>query len=209
MIAYKRATGDNNNDGFTDDDPYGRGSWVWGRWILFVIFVVGILLMTLLTFRINRRRTATGRAPIYGTAWMTPPSYRQSERDYNHTQNYVEEYVPTYTETTNANDLGYYDANGVFHKNAKAEMLQPPALDGEVARPDGPPPGFDGLTQPESAYLRPEDVPQEDIDLEFRRPAQTNFQRTTAGPSSSLETNDDEDSSVSVQMQQVRTSSKK
>ncbi|SCV16484.1 related to Protein RCR2 [Nakaseomyces glabratus] len=188
MIAYKRATGDNNNDGFTDDDPYGRGSWVWGRWILFVIFVVGILLMTLLTFRINRRRTATGRAPIYGTAWMTPPSYRQDHK---------------------CQRSGYYDANGVFHKNAKAEMLQPPALDGEVARPDGPPPGFDGLAQPESAYLRPEDVPQEDIDLEFRRPAQTNFQRTTAGPSSSLETNDDEDSSVSVQMQQVRTSSKK
>lgn len=205
MILDKRYyyTTDDDNSGITSSS-----TWIWGRWIMLALLVGMLAVFTLMTMTANRRRASRGQAPIYGTAWLTPPSYRQSQAAYN--QSSVvrdQENVPMYTERANENDLGYYDNQGVFHKNEKVAY---PA-------PNGPPPPTgvfnngnrstdsppvisdetgDYLQAPESAYLRPND----DIDLEFRRPSQPNIRRNNTGPSSSLT---DDNSSVSVQMQEV------
>lgn len=134
---YKRAdnSDDDNNssDGmFLTDDP-NSSSWQWGRWILFVLFIVGIFVLFIFTVTTNRRRRYMGQAPIRGTAWMTPPSYRQSEQEYHgNSQRVVEDFVPEYTQEANINDLGYYDERGEFHANGKAEYLPPPPLVQEV-----------------------------------------------------------------------------
>ncbi|CCE64278.1 hypothetical protein TPHA_0H00680 [Tetrapisispora phaffii CBS 4417] len=137
----------------TVDDSWGSSSWVWGRWILFVIFVVFLLVIFLGTIRANKRRRTLGQAPIRGTAWMTPPTYRQSERDYNANGSAANghDFVPKYTAEANDQDLGYYDARGEFHPNSKSEYLPPPPLVHEVdsnasttsnshERPNIPPP---------------------------------------------------------------------
>lgn len=92
-------------------------SWVWGRWILFVLFIVAILCVVLAAIRINKRRGQEGREPIRGTAWITPPSYVQSQ----HQSNTQQPFVPPYSEQANDNDAGYYDNQGVFHPNLKAQ----------------------------------------------------------------------------------------
>lgn len=88
-------------------------SWAWGRWILFVLLIVGLLALVLSAFRINRRRGLQGVQPIRGTAWITPPSYQHAARQ--------DPYVPAYTQEANDNDMGYYDNQGVFHVNNKAK----------------------------------------------------------------------------------------
>ncbi|EDO18076.1 hypothetical protein Kpol_1045p63 [Vanderwaltozyma polyspora DSM 70294] len=152
----------------SDDDYWGSSSWVWGRWILFVIFLVFLVASLFLTGRVNRRRRMMGQAPIRGTAWLTPPSYRQSERDYNATTSgTVEDYVPKYTETSNADDLGYYDERGEFHANDKAEYLPPPTLTFEVDSDEN----SQGLERPGRALTRQPSnfMPDQDMDLDFRR----------------------------------------
>ena len=110
----------------------GNGdTWAWAKWILFVLFVVFALAVVFGTSIVNKKRHSMGQAPIRGTAWMMPPSYRQSEREYvGNSQRYVEDYVPEYTEEANENDLGYYDERGEFHPNGKAEYIPPPPLEG-------------------------------------------------------------------------------
>lgn len=71
----------------------------------------------LAAIRINKRRGQEGREPIRGTAWITPPSYIQSQ----HQTNQQQPYVPPYSEQANDNDAGYYDNQGVFHPNLKAQ----------------------------------------------------------------------------------------
>lgn len=125
---FRRADDNDNDSMFLDNDPESS-SWQWGRWILFILFIVGLLFLFIMTVTANRRRRTMGQAPIRGTAWMTPPSYRQSEHQYHgNTHNVVEDFVPEYTEETNINDLGYYDERGEFHANGKAEYLPPPPL---------------------------------------------------------------------------------
>lgn len=66
---------------------------------------------------ITALRVRAGRRPVYGTTWLMPPSYRQSQQQ-QHTNRGEEpdEYVPTYSEQPNENvDLGYYDERGEFH----------------------------------------------------------------------------------------------
>ncbi|EGA75639.1 Rcr2p [Saccharomyces cerevisiae AWRI796] len=121
FLIHKRQDDNNNNgEAITDDDPFSSSSWRWGRWYFFYFFsIVALLILLFSTAKVNRRRRIMGQAPIRGTAWLTPPTYRQSERDYNGTQRCVEDYVPEYTETANENDLGFYDERGEFHPNGK------------------------------------------------------------------------------------------
>lgn len=92
-----------------------------------MFFLVAIAALAFTAVRVNGRRFRRGQQPIRGTAWFTPPSYRQSERQYHGTHGTdFQEYVPPYTETANENDMGYYDNQGVFHVNSKAEPLPPP-----------------------------------------------------------------------------------
>lgn len=100
--------------------------WVWGRWILLVFFLCFIAGLALTAIKFNGKRTSRGERPIPGTAWFTPPTYRQSERT---NRSSTQDYVPPYTERANANDLGFYDDQGVFHFNKSAEETPPPPLD--------------------------------------------------------------------------------
>ncbi|GMM58319.1 Rcr2 protein [Maudiozyma humilis] len=148
------------------DDPWGSSSWRWGRWILFVIFVAFILVLIIATARANRNRYVRGQAPIRGTAWFTPPSYRQSEREYvGNSQQHVQDFVPQYTETANENDLGYYDERGEFHSNDKTTYVPPPALD------TVPPSAAQSptLQRPQPAVTRPQEVDADDA-MDFSRP---------------------------------------
>lgn len=157
---------------YTDDFDSGSG-WVWGRWILFVIFVVFILGLGLTTVRVNRRRRTMGQAPIRGTAWMTPPSYRQSQRQYNGANPATQEdYVPQYTATANDQDMGYYDERGEFH--LKSEAQPAPTVVRETASDSST-----SLERPGPAVTR--DSHLSDIDeQDFRR-----YRPTTAPPTES------------------------
>ncbi|CCK72191.1 resistance to Congo red protein KNAG_0J01090 [Huiozyma naganishii CBS 8797] len=119
------------NESDYSDLYWGEGSgWEWGRWILFVLLGIGILFICLNTIRINWRRSKVGQAPIRGTAWFTPPSYRQSQNQYNSGAN--QDYVPQYTAEVNEQDLGYYDERGDFHRNDKADYPPLPQKTSEV-----------------------------------------------------------------------------
>lgn len=108
------------------DDFYNSGNWSGGaRWAFFAIFIVLIIIVILGTLRINRARTRQGIQPIYGTRWMTPPSYYQSQGQYNQPTRREPDmpnvYVPTYTEHAGEYDMGYYDNQGNFHPNPNAK----------------------------------------------------------------------------------------
>lgn len=105
------------------------------RWAFFAIFVILIIIVLLGTLRVNKKRARQGLQPVYGTRWMTPPSYGQSQHQYDQPDHRRDPdlpsaYVPTYTATANEYDMGYYDANGVFHANpnAKSPIPQPPKV---------------------------------------------------------------------------------
>ena len=102
---------------------------------IFAIFVILIIIVLLGTLRVNKKRARQGLQPVYGTRWMTPPSYGQSQHQYDQPDHRRDPdlpsaYVPTYTATANEYDMGYYDANGVFHANpnAKSPIPQPPKV---------------------------------------------------------------------------------
>ncbi|CAK9439554.1 uncharacterized protein LODBEIA_P36540 [Lodderomyces beijingensis] len=104
------------------------------RWAFFAILIAIVIIIVLGTIYVNRKRAMRGVKPVYGTQWMTPPNYRQSQTAYQQPSNHPDlpsGYVPTYTKTANENDydMGYYDAQGVFHRNpnAKSMVQRPPS----------------------------------------------------------------------------------
>ncbi|KAI5959980.1 hypothetical protein CANMA_004080 [Candida margitis] len=114
------------------DDGYWSNSGG-ARWAFFAIFIVLIIIVVLGTIRVNKKRAQHGEQPIYGTRWLTPPSYIQSQNQYDqpdHTRDpdLPSAYVPTYTATANEFDMGYYDSSGTFHPNpnAKQALQHPP-----------------------------------------------------------------------------------
>lgn len=156
---------------FKRDQYYG--DWSGGaRWAFFAIFIVLIIIVVFGTLRINRSRTRQGIQPLYGTRWMTPPSYLQSQNQYNQPTrrdpDLPNAYVPTYTETANDNDMGYYGPDGVFHANpnAKGPMMPEPAHQRTTSSTDGVP-----LTDMnEAANTGATTVSDEDDDDLYRRP---------------------------------------
>lgn len=61
----------------------------------------------------SRRRARQGRQPLYGTAWMVPPSYNQSQHEYNNQAYGGPAPAPPYGAGPGANHQdGYYDTNG-------------------------------------------------------------------------------------------------
>ncbi|CEP63943.1 resistance to Congo red protein LALA0_S09e05974g [Lachancea lanzarotensis] len=145
----------------SNDDSYCYGfscgnEWVWARWVLVVFFVFALAALGLTAIRINGRRMKLGQRPIIGTAWFTPPSYRQSERQYRGS---TQDYVPPYTETANENDMGYYDNEGNFHLSSKVENATPPPPMDTVDVADYP-------TEPPSAVTRDDNI-QERYSADF------------------------------------------
>lgn len=74
---------------------------------------------------------------------MTPPSYYQSQNQYNQPTRRESDmpnvYVPTYTERAGEYDMGYYDNEGNFHPNpnAKDPTVPPQAYQGHTSSGDG------------------------------------------------------------------------
>ena len=167
----------------------GDSTWTIGgaRWAFFAIPFVIILVGIFGTLRANKKRFQLGAKPIYGTRWMTPPSYRQSQTQYDQPVNIRDAdlpstYVPAYTAEANEYDMGHYDQAGKFHSNpnARAALMAPPpsahqrqnsahgdaipisstvpaaALtdeDGDISRPEGPPPDMESGTGESSESL--------------------------------------------------------
>lgn len=160
----KKADGHHVSKFVTSYYGSSSSSWQSGRWILFVLFVAAIVLILLSTFLANRRRQRMGRAPIRGTAWLTPPSYRQSQQQYTGTvQQRTDDYVPEYTETANEHDLGYYDERGEFHPNDKAAYVAPPPLVQECSSES-----VNSLERPPAAVVH--QTTSSDMDYDLTRP---------------------------------------
>ncbi|CEP64246.1 resistance to Congo red protein LALA0_S10e05820g [Lachancea lanzarotensis] len=140
---------------------YSSSSWVWGRWLLFIVLGVGIVLWI---FMINVRRRRNGVNPIRGTAWLAPPSYGVSQNQYNLPTD--QNPVPEYSATANVNDAGFFDQNGKFHRTQDASMQGPPPNAdqqqqyGNVSSPSQPPP----------AVVRDDDDYYSEAAHQFQRP---------------------------------------
>lgn len=78
---------------------------------------------------------------------MTPPSYYQSQQQYNQPMNASgpsdATYVPPYSESAQPYDAGYYDQNGVFHSNKNMEADAAVPLPEAVHHAKGPGSGND------------------------------------------------------------------
>ncbi|CAR25640.1 hypothetical protein ZYGR_0A02050 [Zygosaccharomyces rouxii] len=154
-------------DFYDGDDDVSNESWKWARWTLFVIFILAIVMFIVGVVGLNRRRKQVGRAPIRGTAWITPPSYRQSQRDHDRRED--SEFVPQYTAKANENDLGYYDENGEFHLNSKGEFYPPPSSPPPNETSEEPRSNSSmSLTRPENAVTRDRHN-SSDVEAEFDR----------------------------------------
>lgn len=128
---------------WSDDNWSGGGG---ARWAFFAVFVVLILIVVLGTMRVNKKRSQQGIQPIYGTRWMTPPSYGQSQNSYNQPNtrdpDMPTNYVPAYSAEATENDMGYYDNSGKFHANPNAKTRT--TVDDEQT----------GVEYPENAHQR-------------------------------------------------------
>jgi len=171
-------------------------SWIWGRWILFVLFIIALLCVVFAAIRINKRRGQQGREPIRGTAWITPPSYIQSQNQNNGIQQQQQQqpYVPPYSEEANDNDAGYYDSQGVFHPNLKAQevaaMQNTPQYTGQTHHLNTLIPDQTGLSSPPQAHTEPSShFTGDNQELNFQR----DFSRYYNHGSSSASPNVDED----------------
>ncbi|OBA19559.1 hypothetical protein METBIDRAFT_13314 [Metschnikowia bicuspidata var. bicuspidata NRRL YB-4993] len=115
------------------------------RWAYFAIVAVALVLLIASIILVNRKRGRRGAKPIQGTQWMTPPSYYQSQTYYNQPTrrdpNMPSTYVPQYTETANAGDMGYYAPDGTFHPRSSKDGPEFPenAHQRTTANSDGQP----------------------------------------------------------------------
>lgn len=148
-----------------------EGDWSGGaRWAFFAIFIILILIVVIGTLRINKARSRQGIEPMYGTRWMTPPSYYQSQDQYNQPTRRDPDmpnvYVPTYTETANDTDMGYYDAYGNFHANPNSKGPAFPELTHQRTTSNA-----DGIPLTELNNTGGGTVNDEHDDLFYRRPS--------------------------------------
>ncbi|EGW32904.1 uncharacterized protein SPAPADRAFT_49836 [Spathaspora passalidarum NRRL Y-27907] len=102
---------------------------------VFLANIIALMLAVVAVGVVNKRRKQRGIQPIYGTRWITPPTYRQSQHQYEQPDHIRDPdlpsaYVPAYTATANEHDMGYYDGSGKFHPNPNVKTpipLPPPA----------------------------------------------------------------------------------
>ncbi|CCH45445.1 hypothetical protein BN7_5027 [Wickerhamomyces ciferrii] len=152
-------------------------SWNWGRWILFVLFILAILSVILAAIRINKRRNIEGREPIRGTAWITPPSYLHATNN----QQTQQPFVPPYTAQANDNDAGYYDNQGTFHPNFKAQEAAANSANGQYGQSqhlNTLVPDQTGVSSPSNTYQPPSGPPPGQAQVQFTGDDhELNFQR--------------------------------
>lgn len=91
--------------------------------MLLGILVFVLVLIVFGTCFKSRRRVRKGQQPIYGTGWMVPPSYYQSQQQYNHP-------APPYNPNAGQADAGYYDQNGNFVSQYPQQQPQYPMYGG-------------------------------------------------------------------------------
>lgn len=122
----------------------GNSGWNnWGRWILLALIIGVFLISFLLVCTTNKRRLNRGQQPITGTSWIVPPSYNQSE------QQYQSQAAPPYNPNANSDPTaaGYYDQSGNFVNTHNTGGGYSNGHDAGYSRhddyapPAGPPPG--------------------------------------------------------------------
>ncbi|ANB15216.1 Rcr2p [Sugiyamaella lignohabitans] len=143
----------------------------WGRWVLLAAIIVVFIILALLMRAYSSRRVRSGKAPVAGTGWMVPPSYYQSQQQYD---NQGPPAAPPYNPNLGHGDAGYYDNQGNF-----VEHNQPPAA--EYAPPPGPPPPNHGEQQGYEMNPYPYDRKGGNIE----QPSPAHFNENNAGGSSS------------------------
>ncbi|KAK6198676.1 chitin synthesis regulation, resistance to congo red-domain-containing protein [Scheffersomyces amazonensis] len=159
------------------------------RWAFFAVFILLVLFVVIGTLRVNKKRGQQGIQPIYGTRWLTPPSYNQSQNQYNqpdHTRDpdLPGTYVPTYTERANEYDMGYYDNQGAFHvnPNAKAADMAPPQPVHQRNTSVGERGPVSSTIPQNSDSTTITDETNDNHDDFFRRPSATQFRRPSGAP---------------------------
>lgn len=130
------------------------------------IIALGIVVILMIRWY-SARKVRRGQDPVPLTGWMLPPSYHQSQRQYNQPTRPSPEGapVPPYQPEPGAHDAGYYDANGNFifkheqddfpqaHVREERDANQTPINSEQPSATDfypppaGPPPGHQGDTQ--------------------------------------------------------------
>ncbi|KAG5357311.1 Protein RCR2 [Yarrowia sp. C11] len=132
----------------------GNSGWnSWGRWILLALIIGVFLISFLLVCTTNKRRLNRGQQPITGTSWIVPPTYHQSE------QQYQSQAAPPYNPNANSDPTaaGYYDQSGNFVNTSQQgtygnnqggytsnDAYGPPPGDA-YGPPPGPPPGHSNI----------------------------------------------------------------
>ncbi|SCV00649.1 LAME_0G11122g1_1 [Lachancea meyersii CBS 8951] len=164
-------------------DSNGSSGWIWGRWLLFIVLAIVILLWV---FLINMRRRKNGVSPMRGTAWLAPPSYGVSQNQYNMPAG--QNPVPEYSATANVNDAGYFDQNGKFHRTPQGpnEAQGPEGPQGPQG-PQGPNDGNYSPSHPEPAVIRDGRYP----DVSDEQESITQFQRPNVPPPTNAATQSD------------------
>lgn len=126
------------------------------------LIAAGIIMLLFIRW-FSAKKVRHGEQPLPMTGWMVPPSYYQSQQQYNQPTNNEGPPVPTYNQQPGEQDAGYYDSNGNFI--SKQEQSDMPAAhfrqdnndtaaipEGDAAGyyrpPAGPPPGMNDNYSP-------------------------------------------------------------
>lgn len=96
-----------------------------------------------------------------GTAWLTPPSYHQSQTQYNSAEPNA---VPPYSADAMPNDAGFYDQYGNFHVNPNAQKPGVPQQGGVVS-------DVTGVSAPAPSHTNGTDTSPEMEMNQFTRPS--------------------------------------
>ncbi|CAN3364333.1 hypothetical protein DICA3_E15830 [Diutina catenulata] len=143
-----------------DDDGYSYSYSDPARYAFLAIFIVLIIVVLFGTLRVNKKRAQRGMQPIYGTRWITPPSYRQSQNQYHQPTrpdlDVPGNYVPTYTTEAGEYDMGYYDNQGKFHANPNAKAPIPEVHVRQTSMSNAAPiSNLDSVDDEDDLYRRP------------------------------------------------------
>lgn len=128
------------------------GWYSYGRWILMgCLIALGIAMLVFVRW-FSGQKVRHGQQPLPMTGWMVPPSYYQSQQQYNQPTNGDGPALPLYNQQPGADDAGYYDSHGNFISKQETDNFPPAHMrpdntqtsteaEGDAAGYYRPPPG--------------------------------------------------------------------
>lgn len=146
------------------DDDCNSGWYTYGRWVLLGVLVAVAIIALLLIRWYSSKKVRHGEHPLPMTGWMVPPSYYQSQQQYNQPTTNDGPPVPTYNQQPGAQDAGYYDSSGNFISKQENDDFPPAHM-----RPDNT--GNTDIPQGDAAdYYRPPAGPPLGTDTNYSPP---------------------------------------